>query len=353
MHYAVPAVRILQVSGQATLAVDYAYRVLRSHFSDVEAHKAYIGSLMPTAHPPDIPIEMDLVEVGSAVLYSEGTSAPVSWFVIENTVNPNADFEEITWDSFIARELLGKRVGETFTLAKSSIKDRVGSIHKILSKYTRRFQDCMNKMQIRFGEASPVQSVEIGPSEGLIQADIQPLLDSLRLRAEQVASFRTAYKDLPMSLHMYGARFGQNGFGAVMDLATAESESIKCADGRPEILQRALGTLQTKSTIVVELSALGTLRLLRIENELLRTEGIRFVMSQDTAAELQQLRIEARTKGKSKTMFFENGRYYFAESTEEQAEHRETCVCFTGTSSRRSRSRETQGIGRDLWAIRR
>lgn len=41
-----------------------------------------------------------------------------------------------------------------------------------------------------------------------------------------------------------------------------------------------------------------------IENERLRIEGIRFVTSQDTAATLQQLRIDARAEHESKTMFF-------------------------------------------------
>lgn len=57
----------------------------------------------------------------------------------------------------------------------------------------------MNGMQIRFGEASPVQRLEIGFSESPTKGDIQPFLDSLKLRAEEVASFR--YKDQPMTLH--------------------------------------------------------------------------------------------------------------------------------------------------------
>lgn len=49
LHYAVPVVRVLQISGHPMLAVDYTYRVLRSHCSGIEAHKTYVGSLMPTA----------------------------------------------------------------------------------------------------------------------------------------------------------------------------------------------------------------------------------------------------------------------------------------------------------------
>ena len=41
MRYAVPAVHLFQWHEQGKLAVDYAYRLLRSHSSELEAHKAY------------------------------------------------------------------------------------------------------------------------------------------------------------------------------------------------------------------------------------------------------------------------------------------------------------------------
>src|SRR5262249_6689450 len=102
---------------------------------------------------------MDQVEVGSAVQYSEGDDSATSWFVIENTDNPNSAFEEISATSDIARELAGKRVGDSFILAKSRIKDRVGKIVQILSKYTRRFQVIGDQMQVKFGSQSVIQSV--------------------------------------------------------------------------------------------------------------------------------------------------------------------------------------------------
>ena len=41
MRYAIAAVHVLQWQGQNRFAVDYAYRVLRAHTSEVEAYKAY------------------------------------------------------------------------------------------------------------------------------------------------------------------------------------------------------------------------------------------------------------------------------------------------------------------------
>jgi len=133
MRYAVAAVRVLQWQNQGTLAVDYAYRVLRANTSEIEAHKAYLGSLTAGARP-DIPAAMDEVGVGSAVEYSENSDAPAGWFVIEDTDKPSKEFEEIAASDDRAKELLGKKVGDTFVLVNSPLKNRVGKITQILMK---------------------------------------------------------------------------------------------------------------------------------------------------------------------------------------------------------------------------
>src|ERR1700729_1110499 len=82
MRYAVATIHALQWSGQPTLAVDYAYKMLRANISELEAHKAYLASLAPGSRP-DIQATMDTIEVGSAVEYSEGEKQ-VGWFVLED-----------------------------------------------------------------------------------------------------------------------------------------------------------------------------------------------------------------------------------------------------------------------------
>lgn len=111
--------------------------------------------------------------------YAEGSDAPVGWFVIEDTENPNSEFEEIRAQSDIARGLLDKKVGDSFILAKSPIRDRVGKIVQILSKYTRRFQVIGDQMQLKFGTQSVIQSVRMPSPERLTPSDLQPMLDSV------------------------------------------------------------------------------------------------------------------------------------------------------------------------------
>lgn len=320
MRYAVPAVHVLQWQGHGRLAIEYAYRLLRAHYSELEAHKAYLGSLVPGSRPTDLPpATMETVEVGSAVWYTEGDAASAEWVVIEDTDSPSDAFDELAATSERAKELLGKRVGDTFVVAKSPIKDRVGTVLQILSKYARRFQVIGAQMQKKFGEQSVIQVMQMPPAEQLTLADLQPILDSAKAQSEAVLQLREIYKSGPMTLHMYGDRFGHGAYEAVLDLAISESDFVKCAPPQQEVLASALGTLGAKSTVAIELSALATLRLLGITRQVLTSGAFRFVISPATYTELQQLRAQSRFSTPRGTLNYENGQHFFTQTTTEQA----------------------------------
>jgi transcription elongation GreA/GreB family factor/thioredoxin-like negative regulator of GroEL len=324
MPYAVPAVHLLQWHGQGKLAVDYAYRLLRSHYSEIEAHKAYLASLMPGSRPEEIPAAMDKVEIGSAVQYAEGGDTPAGWFVIEHTDKPNGEFEEITAQSEIARELLGKKVGDSFVLAQSPIQNRVGKIVQILSKYTRRFQVIGDQMQLRFGTQSVIQSMRLPRSERLTAADVQPILDSVKAHSEAVLKLREIYRSTLVTLHLYAHQLGHTAYEGLVDLAIAEDAYIRCAPPQIDVLVNALATLGSKSTVVVDLTALATLQLLGINRQVLTSTAFRFVMTPATLTELQQLRAKSRFSAPHGTMYYEKGQHFFAETTEEQSEEQKT-----------------------------
>jgi tetratricopeptide (TPR) repeat protein len=317
MRHAVAAVRVLQWQGQGTLAVDYAYRVLRARTSEVEAHKAYLASLMAGARP-DIPAAMDEVAVGSAVEYSEKSDAPAGWFVIEDTDKPSHEFEEIAASDDIAKELLGKKVGGTFVLAKSPIKNRVGKITQILSKYARRFQAIGDRMELKFPDQTIIRTMHVPPPEKLTAADIQPMLDTIKARSEIVSKLRDIYRTAAITLSMYGEKLGHGACEALFDLAVSEEDFVRCA--QPDLLAPAMANLGTKSTVVLDLVALTTLRLLGITRQVLTSGGFRFVISAATRTELQELRANSRFSVPHGTMFYKDGQHYMTETTAEQSE---------------------------------
>jgi transcription elongation GreA/GreB family factor len=318
MRYAVAVIQLLQWHNQARLAADYAYRVLRAHYSELEAHKAYLGSFVAGIRPEDVPVAMDHVEIGAAVQYAEGGDAPVGWFVIEDTNNPKVEFEELNAQSVIAQELLGKKVGDSFVLAKSPVQDRVGKIVQILSKYTRRFQAIGDQMQLKFGAQSVIQTMRLPPPEKLTAADLQPVLDSVKAKAEAVSKLRGIYRSSLVTLHMYGNPLGHNAYEGLLDLAISEDGLVRCAPPQMEVLANALTAFGTKNTVVLDLTALATLRLLGITRQVLTSSAFRFVMSPATFTELQQLRAQSRFSGASGIMYYEKGQHYLTETSEAQ-----------------------------------
>src|ERR1700683_5612091 len=114
---------------------------------------------------------MDQVEVGSAVEYSENSDAPAGWFVIEATDRPSRECEELPASDDRAKELVGKKVGDTFLLVSSPLKHRVGKITQILSKYTRRFQVTGGQMELKFPGQTVIWTLRVPPPEKLTVAD--------------------------------------------------------------------------------------------------------------------------------------------------------------------------------------
>ena len=320
MNYVIAAIHALKWQNQETLAVDYAYRVLRAHNSELEAHKAYLASVMPGSRPVNMPVTMDTVEVGSAVQYSEGDAASSAWFVIEDTDKPSPEFDELAASSPIAKELLGKKVGDTFVLAKSAIKDRVGTILQVISKYARRFQAIGEKMQLKFGEQSVIHTLRIPPPEQITAADLQPMLDSVKAQAEAVSQLREIYKANTVPVHMYAERLGHSAHDGLLDLAISENEFVKCVPPQRELLAAAIASLGAKSTIVVDLIALATLRLLGITRQILTSGSFRFLISPAAYTELQQLRAKARFSTAHGTLNYQDGQHYMTETTAQQVE---------------------------------
>ena len=140
--------------------------------------------------------------------YAVAGGTAVGWFVIEDTDEPNTEFEELPAQSEIAQQLLGKKIGDSFVLAKSPIQDRVGKIVQILSKYTRRFQAIGEQMQLKFGGQSVIQTMRVPPPERLTAADLQPILDSVKTRSEAISKLREIYRSTPVTLHMFGDQLG-------------------------------------------------------------------------------------------------------------------------------------------------
>ena len=312
VRYLGPALGILGLGEDRDMVIDYAYRFLREHFDRREAHEGYIQAVLTSPDRP-YPPSLEVVAENSAVLSEEVPSGELRWFVLEDTDKPVRDFEEISLKDPLAAELTGKKVGDKFFLARASIANREAVIKQILPKYVRRFQDCINELQVRFGASAMLQSVRLGPDTEVAQPGLVTLMMSLQDRAKQVAHLQSSYTEQPLSLHLYGARFGKNSYVALQHIAQTEGMALKCFDGNPATAEKTMSSLRERPTVLVDLSAIATVRLLGLE-WIFGTKLYRFATTEATWEELQETFREIETGGeKGGTLAYQDERYVLHE----------------------------------------
>jgi transcription elongation GreA/GreB family factor len=323
IDYVIPAIQVMKYGGNPNEAVDFAYHFLRENFNELQAHQALIVSMLPGPATPDIPPTLAVVGSNAAVCYQEFPQGIETWVVLEDTEKPNGDFEEISLTSPLAGELLNKRVGDTVVIARGTLQDRTATIVRIVPKYVRRYQDSTGEMQVRFGPASTVESIRIptdlekNPEEGL-----KVILESVEKRAAALADARSIYSSLPASLHWYGTCFGKNAYVALMDLAREEGQQIKCSFGTAEEREPAVKALQTAKVVIIDITALATLRLLGLEH-ILSCSRFRFVISERTWVAFQEMLFNDRIfSAPGGTLMYRDGQHFMLQESAEEKEQR-------------------------------
>jgi hypothetical protein len=119
---------------------------------------------------------------------------------------------------------------------------------------------------------------------------------------------------------LYGAHFGKNAYEALMNIALTDKLAVKCAVGTGEEYQRAVASLANASTIILDLSAIATLRLLEL-TKVLKSKVYQFLMSDATALEIDETLGPGVTEPKDGgVLTFEDGEYrMYQVSAEEKA----------------------------------
>ena len=288
---ALKAVRVLRKLGHEQYAVEYAYDVLRHNFRDPDAHRVFIQALAPFPTEPQLK-ELDCVKTGAAVCYVEQGDSVPHWIIIEDLPDPDSQFteRELPPDHEICKAMMGKKVGDSFILAKG-IQDRIGIITQIQNKYVYRFQDCTGQWQVRFPELPYLQATiiaqKIGAS-GKPEPDISTILRFVDKRHEHVSKVHQIYKESPLTLHILGKQFGTNAFEALRHLASSHDVPVKCCIGSAEEHEQAEKAFRSCNTVVLDMSAISSLFLLD-RLDILEYRVVDLVVSQSTVNELRQM----------------------------------------------------------------
>lgn len=308
-------VHVLRFVGDADRAVDYAYRFLRLHFKEPNAHRAFLVSMSPFDPMPNIQATLDRVEVGAAVRYEEQPTGDPDWIVIEDTDDPSLELKETSASSRLAKELIGKKVGDAFVLAPGMI-DRQAVIRQIVPKYVRSYNDCGDRWQIRFPEEPMIQSVHLGKTEEEVRGSLERMLQALQKQAENEVERRKMYNTISTPLHVFGNWHRTNSYDALIALASSDDQPVRTSFGTDDERKAALEALKAAKTLVVDLSVLATLRLLELET-ILTTTRFKFQITENSWRELRETLREQKTDSPSLAIGFKDGQQVTVEETVE------------------------------------
>jgi tetratricopeptide (TPR) repeat protein len=283
------AVQVMKLGGYPDDALAYAYDLLRFHFSDSDAHRAYTFNLLPFEPRPTVP-EFAEVKAGCAVCYVEEYESQENWMIVEDAPNPDISRLEYGPDHPLSRGMMGKKVGERVILSASSLGERAATIQAITSKYVFRFQDSMRNWQIRFPNVPGLESFKVlrTNKEGKEEFDPSPMILSLERRAGNLQRLKDLYVSTPMAIHMLGSTLGKGTIQTTLYLAQQDDVGISCCSGTADERNNALGALDISGTWVIEPSALATIFLLDLEDDLSGLP-VNLVLSQGTVADFDEM----------------------------------------------------------------
>ncbi len=286
VEHIVQAVHVLRSAGNADSAVEYAYEFLKLHFKDHFAHRAFVLAMSPFDPSPNIQVSFETVEVETAVRFEELPSGDPEWVVTVASTSPSEDLKQIGAEARMAKELLGKKVGETFQIAPGFMERR-GIIRQIIHKYVYQYNDCGERWQRRFPDEPMMESVRLGANQEEVQEGIKKLFEALQKHAETEVEMRRMYNSIATPLHIFGTWHGKNAYVGLITLAAEEGQNVRVTFGTAEERADALAALEATASLIVDLSIFATLRLLKLEH-ILKTKRFRFVVTDNTLRALRE-----------------------------------------------------------------
>lgn len=238
--------------------VRYAYALLRRHFSDIDAHRAYLwvvgaGDEMTSKLPTPT-----VVAAGCAVAYKADDEDEEHWRIIEDLDSPKIERNEIGPDDPLAIELMGKEVGQEFTLRKDPVQPRSATVVAILDKHVFRKIDVLRRGEERFGEEAPARLYNLGTnSDGSPSLDI--ITKSLDIQEARTALLDEMYRNNPISVTTFAQLAQASVLASLYHLASDGKAPIKCCFGNEQEWVASGNAVERATEFVIDPTGLATL----------------------------------------------------------------------------------------------
>jgi hypothetical protein len=192
------------------------------------------------------------------VKYVADGATEEKWVIIEDCADPKSERNEYSPQHGLARELLGKKVGDEFFIRRDEVQDRIGRITGIFSKYAYRNFEIIDSWEDRFQERFFVrkysmQKMQDGSPD---PATIFRALDQLE---ERKKGLNAIYRDNPVSVTSFAKLTGRGILECLVHIVSEEDLPVRCCLGNSEEIQEATEAFRSAKVFVIDPSAIATL----------------------------------------------------------------------------------------------
>lgn len=289
-------VQVLAGVGEFEVALKYAYNLLRSNQNSPIANSSLAFLVIGSNVPDDLLSPPDSVVAGVAVSFIEEGTNDIQWRVIEDHPDGPTFPEDINPDHGLARRLLGLHPGDTFVLAGDDVDGRRATVKEVVSKYVYRANKCMSDWQIRFPDEPGIELFRVSTVErpdGTDLPDVLPMVRRVHARRRYINKTLSHYRESLASINLIAEHIGSHFADAMIHLASSDDIALRCCDSNIEVFQEAINLTAGASVLVLDLSAIVTLTILKLDQRLGEFPA-QLVVSADTLRELRTLRDDRR-----------------------------------------------------------
>jgi nucleoside phosphorylase/tetratricopeptide (TPR) repeat protein len=311
---------ILRNGPDPAQGVIYVYELVRRHFNDSTARKAYHDIMGVGDEGIDLFPTPVSVGPGCAVKYKADDTGEEKWVILEDSADPSKDREEIGPEHPWFKELDGKVVGDAFHLRRDPIQGRTATIQAIISKYVYRKFEILDSWEERFPEIFFVRKYT-SPTNEDGSPDISLLLKAIDLKEQQKQDMHALYRNNPISVTTF-AKFADAGvLESLSHLATEGSLPVRCCFGTTEEYSLAEAALANAGNLVLDSSAIATL-FFSGQFEILKQLAGKCVICESSLEEY--LELQCRFADPSGAFFGKfKGKYLFREDDPEERQRQE------------------------------
>jgi tetratricopeptide (TPR) repeat protein len=179
----------------------FAYRALRSGYSDPSMHLAYMMSLVFTGKSQKLAFTTrSEVAPDTAVLLAEKGGGRKLVRILETESNPRIESNEIAPNAELGPALLGRKVGDEIEIPSISGAPTIYVISEIRNKYLHAHYRSLEQFEVLFPVQQWFGSFSIDESKG--DAKFKPIFDSAKRRSEFIADLGERYREGQLPLMM-------------------------------------------------------------------------------------------------------------------------------------------------------